>query len=131
MRIRVARFLRHAFESVDDNNQHMAFVVFFPGNPQRFDVYLFSWDKSKMAGTTVWQGRTFGTFAEKTNIGTFVGTNATVPPGGGCSRQCCREQNCKARRNHRAEISRWDGKDKKAKTVRLGYHLSGWSLSAG
>src|SRR6266568_8736596 len=30
-------------ESVDQNFQHMVFYLEFPGNPQRFDAYLFSW----------------------------------------------------------------------------------------
>jgi hypothetical protein len=68
-------------ESVDDSGQHMAFVVSFPGNPQRFDVYLFSWDKSKMAGTTVWLGRTFGMFAEKTSMGALIGAKVASPSG--------------------------------------------------
>src|SRR5882724_4754966 len=37
-------------ERVDQNSQHMVFVIDFPGNSQKFDVYLFSWDKNKMAG---------------------------------------------------------------------------------
>jgi hypothetical protein len=44
----------------------MRFTIEFPGNPQVFDVYIFSFDKNKMAGTTVWGGRTFGVLALKT-----------------------------------------------------------------
>jgi hypothetical protein len=50
---------------LDDGGQHMEFTVEFPGNPQVFQVYIFSFDKTKLAGTTVWQGRTFGVFAER------------------------------------------------------------------
>ncbi len=52
-------------EVIDQKFQHMAFYINFPGNAQRFDAYLFSWDKNKMAGTTVWSGRRFGFFATK------------------------------------------------------------------
>lgn len=68
-------------ESLDNNGQHIAFVIYFPGNPQRFDAYLFSWDKTKMAGTTVWQGRTFGMFAEKTSLAATAGARIRVSPG--------------------------------------------------
>ncbi|QTR53688.1 hypothetical protein [Thiothrix unzii] len=51
--------------SIDDNGQHMIFFIHFPGNQQRFDAYIFSWDKSKMAGVTYWGGRKFGFFATK------------------------------------------------------------------
>jgi len=50
---------------LDENGQHMAFTVNFPGRPQVFNVYIFSFDKTKLAGTTVWQGRTFGVLASK------------------------------------------------------------------
>jgi len=50
---------------VDQMFQHMAFVITFAGNRQRFDGYLMSWDKNRIAGTTVWQGRTFGFYAFK------------------------------------------------------------------
>jgi hypothetical protein len=49
--------------TIDQAFQHMVFEIAFPGNGQRFDAYLMSWDKSQMAGTTVWQGRTFGFYA--------------------------------------------------------------------
>jgi hypothetical protein len=52
-------------QAFDDKLQHLRFQVGFPGNNQPFDAYLFSWDKSKMAGTTRWGGRTFGFFATK------------------------------------------------------------------
>jgi hypothetical protein len=55
-----ARILR-----IDQANQHMILEIAFPGNRQRFDAYLFSWDKTRMAGTTVWGGRTFGFYAIK------------------------------------------------------------------
>lgn len=57
---RPARILR-----IDQAFQHMTLEIAFPGNRQRFDAYLFSWDKSRMAGTTVWGGRTFGFYAVK------------------------------------------------------------------
>lgn len=50
---------------VDENGQHMRFTINFPGNAQIFDVYIFSFDKSKLAGTTLWGGRTFGVMAQK------------------------------------------------------------------
>jgi hypothetical protein len=43
----------------------MVFYVDFQGNPQKFDGYLFSWDKTKIAGITYWGGRTFGFYAVK------------------------------------------------------------------
>jgi len=52
-------------DQIEDKNQHMVFYINFPGNRQRFDGYIFSWDKSKLAGTTYWGGRTFGFYAEK------------------------------------------------------------------
>jgi hypothetical protein len=54
--------------ALDDEGQHMAFTIAFPGAPQRFDVYLFSFDKSRMAGTTVWGGRVFGVMGTKSNL---------------------------------------------------------------
>jgi len=53
-------------EAIDQQGQHMAFYLNFPENKQKFDGYIFSWDKSKMAGTTYWHGRTFGFYAVKT-----------------------------------------------------------------
>ncbi len=50
---------------IDQRFQHMALDIAFPGNQQRFDAYLMSWDKTKIAGTTVWGGRTFGFYAIK------------------------------------------------------------------
>ena len=43
----------------------MIFSLNFPNNTQKFDAYLFSWDKRKIAGVTYWGGRTFGFFALK------------------------------------------------------------------
>lgn len=54
-----------SIEKIDEKWQHMAFFINFPGNRQKFDAYIFSWDKLKMAGTTSWQGRTFGFYATK------------------------------------------------------------------
>ena len=56
---------RVAVEKIDNKGQHMVFYIYFPQNKQKFDAYLFSWDKSKMAGTTYWGGRTFGFYATK------------------------------------------------------------------
>jgi len=67
-------------ERVDQNSQHMVFVIDFPGNSQKFDVYLFSWDKNKMAGTTYWEGRTFGVFATK-NLRLGIAAAARLPQG--------------------------------------------------
>lgn len=54
-----------AIRVVDQAGQRMVFYIAFPGNRQQFDAYLMSWDKSRMAGTTTWQGRTFGFYAVK------------------------------------------------------------------
>ena len=51
--------------TIDQQFQHMVFTINFPNNTQKFDAYLFSWDKTKMAGTTYGGGRTFGFFAMK------------------------------------------------------------------
>ena len=50
---------------IDQRFQHMALDIAFPGNMQRFDAYIMSWDKARIAGTTVWGGRTFGFYAIK------------------------------------------------------------------
>ena len=50
---------------IDQKFQHMAFYINFPNNRQKFDGYLFSWDKTKMAGITYWGGRSFGFYALK------------------------------------------------------------------
>jgi len=52
-------------KKMDQNLNHMEFYIHFPNNWQKFDAYLFSWDKSKMAGTTIWKGSTFGFYAFK------------------------------------------------------------------
>ncbi len=52
-------------EKIDKKGQHMVFYIHFPGNKQKFDGYIFSWDKSKLAGTTYWGGRTFGFYATR------------------------------------------------------------------
>jgi len=59
--------VRHAgrIGKIDEEGQHMLFFIDFPGNRQQFDAYIFSWDKRKLAGTTLWGGRTFGFFATK------------------------------------------------------------------
>jgi hypothetical protein len=54
--------------TVDQAFQHMRFAIAFPGNRQLFDAYLMSWDKTRMAGTTTWQGRTFGFYAVKRSV---------------------------------------------------------------
>lgn len=54
-----------SIEKIDGKGQHMVFSINFPGNRQKFDAYIFSWDKRKMAGTTYWGGRTFGFYATK------------------------------------------------------------------
>jgi len=51
--------------ALDDSGQHMSFTIGFPGNSQVFNVYIFSFDKTKLAGTTVLGGRTFGVLATK------------------------------------------------------------------
>ena len=61
------RGVRHSgrIAGIDDKGQHMVFYINFPGNQQKFDAYIFSWDKRKLAGTTYWGGRTFGFYATK------------------------------------------------------------------
>jgi hypothetical protein len=61
---RGARF-NGRIESVDTDWRHMVFYITFGTNRQRFDGYLFSWDKTKMAGTTIWNGVTFGFYASR------------------------------------------------------------------
>ena len=57
--------LRATVRFMDQAWQHMVLYISFPNNMQRFDAYLMSWDKSRIAGTTTWQGRTFGFYAVK------------------------------------------------------------------
>jgi len=57
--------LRATIRFMDQAWQHMVFYVAFPDNMQRFDAYLMSWDKNRIAGTTVWDGRTFGFYGVK------------------------------------------------------------------
>ncbi|TXR68271.1 hypothetical protein [Bacillus sp. AR18-7] len=35
--------------------QHMRFTIHFPSHRQVFDAYMFSWDKTKIAGITYWK----------------------------------------------------------------------------
>lgn len=78
---------------IDQRFQHLALDIAFPGNTQRFDAYIMSWDKTRMAGTTVWNGRTFGFYAVKNSrpvggtpirkrpeLTTPVGTRTPAPP---------------------------------------------------
>lgn len=60
--------IRHSgrIERIDNNGQHMVFYLNFPGSRQKFDAFIFSWDKGKLAGTTYWNRRTFGFYATKT-----------------------------------------------------------------
>lgn len=57
--------VRGTINRIDDHLQHMLFTVHFPGNEQRFDAFIFSWDKAKLAGLTYWGGRRFGFYAIK------------------------------------------------------------------
>src|SRR6266536_4712721 len=59
------RTISGTIEKIDDHWQHMVFYLNFPGNRQKFDAYLFSWDNQTIAGTTYWGGRTFGFYATK------------------------------------------------------------------
>lgn len=52
-------------EKIDSKGHQMSFYIKFPNNNQKFEAYLFSWDKRKIAGTTRWNGRTFGFYAIK------------------------------------------------------------------
>jgi hypothetical protein len=56
--VRLDRFSNNGFQ--------LRFHIMFPGGSgQVFDAYLFSWDDTKMAGTTVWEGTQFGFMANK------------------------------------------------------------------
>ena len=57
--------IQGTIDRIDDRWQHMVFYLNFPGNRQKFDAYIFSWNKRQMAGTTYWGGRTFGFSASK------------------------------------------------------------------
>ena len=48
------------------NGQNLKFSLNFPGNRQPFNAFIFSWDKSKIAGTTIWKKKTFGFYGIKT-----------------------------------------------------------------
>lgn len=50
---------------INNKGQHMTFYIHFPHGQQRFDAYLFSWDKRKMSGITYSGGRKFGFYAFK------------------------------------------------------------------
>ena len=65
--------LRVQIGVVDQAFQHMQFFVAFPGERQRFDGYLMSFDKTKMAGITNWRNQSFGFYATKL-------TTPTIPP---------------------------------------------------
>lgn len=45
--------------------QHITFQIQFPQHLQPFEGYLFSHNKSLLAGTTVWNNKTFAFYAEK------------------------------------------------------------------
>ena len=53
--------------SLTNRGQTMVFFIDFPEERQYFTAHIFSWDKTKMAGTTVSNGRQFGMFATKTS----------------------------------------------------------------
>jgi hypothetical protein len=63
---------------LDDRGQHMQFTIEFPGNRQVFEMYIFSFDKTKLAGTTVWQGRTFGVFAHRLGVSANAAVASSV-----------------------------------------------------
>jgi len=69
--------LSGSIEMIDVNWQHMVFFINFPGNRQKFDAYLFSWDKQKLAGTTYWSNQTFGFYAQK-KANTIQPANANI-----------------------------------------------------
>src|SRR5688572_20131189 len=73
-----------AIRTIDQAFQHMLFDIAFQGNRQPFHGYLMSWDKSRMAGTTAWQGRTFGFYAVKReNIAAVPPLTPPIRPGRG------------------------------------------------
>ena len=62
-----AKGVKHlgTIEKIDNKGQRMVFYIEFPDNKQKFEAYLFSWDKNKLAGVTYWGERTFCFYAVK------------------------------------------------------------------
>lgn len=56
--------------------QYIAFQIRFPQHIQPFEGYLFSHDKNFLAGTTVWNNKTFGFYAKKQPAQTFTRVNS-------------------------------------------------------
>lgn len=56
---------RAAISRFSKDWQYIAFQIRFPQHIQPFEGYLFSHDKSLLAGTTVWSNTTFGFYAKK------------------------------------------------------------------
>jgi hypothetical protein len=52
--------------------QHITFQIQFPQHLQPFEGYLFSRDKNRVAGTTVWNNKTFAFYAEKQPVRTLT-----------------------------------------------------------
>lgn len=61
--------------SMDNNLQHMIFYLNFQGNRQKFDAYIFSWDKNNLAGTTYWSNKTYGFSASKKTMKPTIATH--------------------------------------------------------
>jgi hypothetical protein len=53
---------------LDQNGQHITFTVELPGVSQIFNLYIFSVDKTKLAGTMAWGNRTFGVSATRSGV---------------------------------------------------------------
>jgi len=67
-------------DALDDEGRHMSFAVEVAGNRQVFHVYIFSLDKTKLAGTATSGGRTLGVFAEKIKKGSEDKSGVPNPP---------------------------------------------------
>ncbi|MED0962353.1 hypothetical protein [Bacillus paramycoides] len=54
-----------AIDGWGDTGQFMRFFIEFPPHGQTFDAYMFSWDKTKIAGLTYLNEKTYGFYANK------------------------------------------------------------------
>jgi hypothetical protein len=59
---------RAGITNISNNWQHITFVIDFPNNRQLFNGYFFSWNKTLMAGTTVWHNNIYGFYAKKITL---------------------------------------------------------------
>jgi hypothetical protein len=70
------RWLEGKVTYISQKNQRMEFEIEFgKGDVRKFDAYIFSWDKTKMAGTERYRDRTFGFYAFKIDAGDSKGVS--------------------------------------------------------